>query len=232
MILYAIDPGPEESGVVAVRVGQTPLTFAVCGKMSNHTLLADLERGAFGNSTRLAIEMPQLYRKTPAGSSVLHTAKWVGIFQHAFGLDRSTEVLRSDVVVHLCGGSTYRDEQTGKLRGHGDTSVRAALIERFGPGKDAAIGGTKCKQCKGKGWCGRGQPMCHHCGGTKWEYPPGPLHGVTKDCWSALAVAVTYMDEHQCATRLQQSGATPKIQPVAEADCDKGASCDKETRTL
>lgn len=196
MILYAIDPGPEESGVVAIRVGQTPLTFVVCGKMSNESLLMDLERDAYGSQTRLAIEMPQCYGM-PVGRSVLETCEWVGIFRQAFGLDRSTKVYRSDVIIHLCGAKNYRDEQTGKLRGHGDTSVRAALIDRFGPSKGQAIGGTKCKACKGKGWFGSGRPACLQCGGTKWEYPPGPLHGVTKDCWSALAVAVTSMDEHK-----------------------------------
>ncbi len=28
---------------------------------------------------------------------------------------------------------------------------------------------------------------------------PGPLHGVSGDVWSALAVALTYMDQHQPA---------------------------------
>jgi len=48
-----------------------------------------------------------------------------------------------------------------------DANVRAALIERFGPTRAEAIG-TKKK--------------------------PGPLHGIRKDMWSALAVAVTYYD--------------------------------------
>lgn len=47
-----------------------------------------------------------------------------------------------------------------------DANVRAALIDRYG-GKDAAIGKAKTK---------------------------GPLHGVTGDVWSALAVAVAYRE--------------------------------------
>jgi hypothetical protein len=51
-----------------------------------------------------------------------------------------------------------------------DTNVRAALIDRFGGvgGKAAAIG---------------------------LKASPGPLYGVSKDVWAALAVAVTYSDK-------------------------------------
>src|SRR4029077_6631736 len=50
-----------------------------------------------------------------------------------------------------------------------DANVRAALIDRFGGagGKAAAIG---------------------------LKASPGPLYGIAKDVWSALAIAVTYSD--------------------------------------
>ena len=47
-----------------------------------------------------------------------------------------------------------------------DASVRQALIDRYG-GKEKAIGKKKA---------------------------PGPLYGVTKDVWSALAVAIVWQD--------------------------------------
>ncbi len=47
-----------------------------------------------------------------------------------------------------------------------DSQIRNALIDRWG-GKDVAIGNKKA---------------------------PGPLFGVTADCWQALAAAVTYAD--------------------------------------
>jgi|SRR5882762_1160002 len=50
-----------------------------------------------------------------------------------------------------------------------DSNVRAALIEKYG-GKRAAIGNAKEK---------------------------GPLHGVTGDVWSALAVAITYRERSE-----------------------------------
>ena len=48
-----------------------------------------------------------------------------------------------------------------------DANVRQALIDRYGPGKALAIG---------------------------LKATPGPLYGLSGDCWSALAVAVTAAD--------------------------------------
>ncbi len=50
-----------------------------------------------------------------------------------------------------------------------DSNIRQGLINRFGGSKKIAVGTKKA---------------------------PGPLYGVTKDIWSALAVAITY-DEMQ-----------------------------------
>ena len=54
----------------------------------------------------------------------------------------------------------------GDLRAK-DANIRQALIDLFGPGKERAIGKKKT---------------------------PGPLYGIRKHEWSALAVAVTYHD--------------------------------------
>lgn len=48
-----------------------------------------------------------------------------------------------------------------------DANIRQALIDRFGPSKAEAIGIKK---------------------------RPGPLYGISADCWSALAVAITWLD--------------------------------------
>ena len=48
-----------------------------------------------------------------------------------------------------------------------DANIRQALIDRYGPGKAVAIG---------------------------LKATPGPLYGLSRDCWSALAVAVTAAD--------------------------------------
>jgi hypothetical protein len=59
----------------------------------------------------------------------------------------------------------------------GDPNVRAALVDRFG-GKDQAIGKKKT---------------------------PGPLHGVSKHAWPALALAVAWAD----GTRPSRSSLEP-----------------------
>jgi Holliday junction resolvasome RuvABC endonuclease subunit len=52
-----------------------------------------------------------------------------------------------------------------------DSNIRAALLERWG-GKAAAVGSKAA---------------------------PGPLYGITKDVWSALAIAVTHADQEGIA---------------------------------
>jgi len=52
-----------------------------------------------------------------------------------------------------------------------DSNIRAALIDRFG-GKQKAIGNKK---------------------------NPGPLYGVAKDMWAALAIAVYFQDQQKVA---------------------------------
>jgi hypothetical protein len=49
-----------------------------------------------------------------------------------------------------------------------DGNIRQALLDRFGPGKAIACGTKK---------------------------QPGPLYGVSKDVWQALALAVTWSDQ-------------------------------------
>jgi hypothetical protein len=55
----------------------------------------------------------------------------------------------------------------GKVRGAGDKDVREALMKRYGGSKSTAVG-VKAK--------------------------PGPLYGIKKDIWAALAVGVAYRD--------------------------------------
>ncbi len=98
---------------------------------------------------RMAIEMMEGYGMR-VGKEVFRTCIWTGRFiQAALGeyiAMTVSEVLRSDIKIHLCG--TKRAD---------DSAVRQALIDKYGPK------------------------------GTKEA--PGPLHGITGHCWSALAVA-------------------------------------------
>ena len=72
-------------------------------------------------------------------------------------------VYRHEVKLHLCGSARAKD-----------ANVRQALIDRFGPGKELAIGRKAA---------------------------PGPLYGMTGDCWAALGVAVTDADQRAAVLR-------------------------------
>jgi hypothetical protein len=122
---------------------------------------------------------------------------WAGRFMQAwdnrhggdkFGINAPEQVFRMSVKMHICGKSTAND-----------SNIRQALIDLWG-GEAKAIGGKRCRKCKGKQWTGRDHTPCDCAGG--WQHPPGPLKGITEDCWSALAIARTYWDQ------LHQSRAT------------------------
>jgi hypothetical protein len=105
----------------------------------------------------VVIERIQSYGMA-VGEEVFETVFWTGRFAEAavargYGLAR---LGRLKVKTTLCHDSRARD-----------ANIRAELINRFGPGKEKAIG-------------------------TKRQ--PGPLYGVSGDVWSALAVAVAWAD--------------------------------------
>jgi hypothetical protein len=117
-------------------------------KMPNTALLAHL---AQFDAHMLAVEMFSSYGM-PVGAEVFEACVWVGRFIERWGGEYRL-IYRTDVKLHL----------TNQRRAK-DANVRQALIDRYGPGKDRAIGR---------------------------KASPGPLYGLTGDCWSALAVAVT-----------------------------------------
>ncbi len=102
--------------------------------------------------------------------ALLESVFWLGRFTEALGgsVDRIT---RREVTTHLLGrGWASRKGTQGFVkRPSTDSLVRAALIQRYGPLEADAIGKASA---------------------------PGPLHGITGDMWSALAVAVTYADRN------------------------------------
>jgi hypothetical protein len=149
-MIFAIDPGPEESAFVFYA----DCTLGSFGKVPNVELLEMIHKHKFDITDTLVLEMIASYGM-PVGSEVFETCVWIGRFSEAWGpgVDR---VYRQQVKLHLCGQARAKD-----------ANIRQALIDRFGPGKERAIGNKKA---------------------------PGPLYGVTADVWAALAVAVTYAD--------------------------------------
>lgn len=148
-MLLAIDPGPVRSAWLAYRDG-VPDGFGIADNDHVLWLVGKSPADSF------AIEMIASYGM-PVGEEVFSTAVWSGRFIQRWTDTTCTgmvhRVYRRDVKLHLCGSSRAKD-----------ANVRQALIDKFGPGKDKAVG---------------------------LKASPGPLYGVSSHVWSALGVAVT-----------------------------------------
>lgn len=158
MRLLALDPGYERTAWVLYDCDASRLLRF--GIEPNEELAVTILRERLGDppaADALAVEMLACYGM-PVGAEVLETAVWIGRFEAAWGAERRHRVYRRDVKLHLCGQARAKD-----------SNVRQALLDRFGPGRAAAIG-TKAA--------------------------PGPLYGVSADVWAALGVAVTWADAH------------------------------------
>lgn len=147
--IFAIDPGPEQSGWCVYYAG-VPVEFGVHDNSAMRAMVLNQRHHHL-----LAIEMIASYGM-PVGREVFETCVFIGrLIEAHHGAHRL--VYRRDVKMHLCGSGRAKDPH-----------VRQALIDRFGPGKERAIG-TKNAQ--------------------------GPLYGMKSHAWAALAVAVTVGDE-------------------------------------
>ena len=191
-IIMGVDPGPEESAYVWLEIGDfdTPLLeIAEAAIVKNRTIKRHIKRvfrprevgflDYVASNSRLVIESVESYGMA-VGKTVFETCYWIGRFDPTC---RAKLLPRRDVKLHLCGSARAKDG-----------NIRQALIDRFGPGDEKAIGGVKCPKCKGKGWFGAGRPDCPECKGIKWKHPPGPLYSISTPLWSALALAVTFHD--------------------------------------
>jgi hypothetical protein len=152
VIWLAIDPGPELSAYVYYDVESgLPLKWA---KVPN-TLMMDEISWPTTQPDRMVYEMIASYGMS-VGKEVFETCVWIGRFIEcwkAMGYDAPHRRYRRDVKLHLCSSMKAKD-----------TNVRQALIDRYGPGKDKAVGR---------------------------KATPGPLYGMKADCWQALGVAIT-----------------------------------------
>lgn len=150
MIVLAVDPGNTESAYVLYDC--TAGVLIQFGKVPN---ARSRELAAFHSYDHLAVEMIASYGM-PVGAEVFETCVEIGRLIEIATPVPCTLVYRRDVKLHLCGQSRAKDG-----------NVRAAIIDRFGPGKEKAIG-------------------------TKRS--PGLLYGVHSDIWQALAVALCWSD--------------------------------------
>lgn len=149
MSILALDPGYTHSALVRFDAGR-PLQAE---RLGNGELITRL-RAREWLGDLLAVESMVSYGM-PVGREVLDTCVWIGRFIEAWAAQggRFRLVERRAVKLALCHSARATD-----------ANVRAAIIDHYGSGRDAAVG-------------------------TKRQ--PGPLYGIKGDCWSALAVAMT-----------------------------------------
>lgn len=150
MRLLAIDPGPVESAyVIYDTVAKRPVEFA---KLYNSDM-SDVVHDQSGPCRWFAVEMIASYGM-PVGAEVFETCVQIGRFIECWlNVAEPMRVTRQRCKLHLCGSARAKD-----------SNIRQALIDRYGPGKDVAIGR---------------------------KASPGPLYGMAGDCWAALSVAIT-----------------------------------------
>lgn len=151
MRILAIDPGPEKSAWCTYNAETGRVEAATC---DNKTLIEVLEARGVPDDA-VAIEMIASYGMA-VGREVFETCVWIGRYVQALRHRSPSLIYRREVKLHLCGNPRANDG-----------NIRQALIDRFGPGKEKAIGK---------------------------KATPGPLYGIKGDEWAALAVAVTYLD--------------------------------------
>lgn len=147
MAILAIDPGTERSAFVVLNAGGFPVSF---GTVPNIVTINVIDKW---RECTVVVEMVASYGM-PVGREVFETVYWIGRFCQAAG--NHERMYRGQVKDHLC-----------RSRKANDAAIRQALLDRFGPGKEKAIGVKKS---------------------------PGPLYGIKGDEWSALAVAVCAFD--------------------------------------
>ena len=192
--ILAIDPGNMKSGWIIGRDDEEVIGgFDVVsfGVDENKYL-----RGQFKEAvslfqptlTRLVIETPKPRGMPTAGEemeTMIHIGRFIQQWSRLGG--RWSYVFRQDVKLNLCGNNRAKDP-----------NVSQAIKDRFGGEQN----GRKCRVCKGKGWVGRGRPVCTACNGEMWEVPPGPLAGVATHVWAALGVALWFVDVGEVHQRI------------------------------
>lgn len=150
--IVAIDPGSEGSALLELREGRIVEML----HDENAYVLERIHGYRFEHGTlrHLVCEEVTSYGM-PVGREVFQTVFWAGRFCEASTLP-FVLLPRRAVKLHLCASPRAND-----------ATIRQALIDRYGPGRDKAIGTSKAR---------------------------GPLYGLKGDLWSALALAVTYQD--------------------------------------
>jgi len=194
--ILSIDPGPEKSAWIIFKDGVPKVWAWDKNEDIIGTLFYNNRMSPTPYATHLAVEYVYL-RGMKVFQQAIDTVFWAGRFVEAWGGDY-TLIDRRDEKRIICGNQKADN-----------TSIKYSIIDSYFGGKAKAIGGVKCKTCKGKGWRGRDHAACTDCHhkasifpepgiGCGYEVHEGPLHGISgkgsEHIWSALAVGLTYIE--------------------------------------
>ena len=132
-VIFAIDPGNIESGIVFCIYENDEITQVLLHeKITNEKLLDVIEEYRTGRANiEFAIEMVASYGM-PVGRDVFQTCVWIGRFTQAIGAGRVKYIYRKEEKMCLCHSMKAND-----------STIRQALVDRFTPGERNYGKGTK-----------------------------------------------------------------------------------------
>ena len=191
-MLLALDPGPCDTAYVVCDLTPTDgQDDDVCHVVAH---------GFVNNLQVLDDVIPSLIAADgPSGGEVHVVSEMI----QAMGMSVGAEIFETCTWIGrfmqraLMAGATFDRIKRTEIKLHlcgtpraKDTNVRQALIDRFGPGRAVAVGTKKA---------------------------PGPLHGIAGHRWSALAVAVTWLDRRRdCDWRMAGQVTVQAAREVAK----------------
>lgn len=163
--IFAIDPGSERSACIRYWPGSPIQEMSVrrYGWLTAEEVINLLKHAGGLSECHGTIECIQGYHRN-IGSEIIATIEAAAVFRHVWKQQSGNEMARltrPQVAAHLT-----RSAHATK------SNVRAALYEKFGPGRKLAVGSKKER---------------------------GPLYGMTIHELDALAVAVTWHEQNQAA---------------------------------
>ena len=183
--IFSIDPGNTLSAYVILRrQDRQLLAFGKIPNQELRELVNSRHRGGYLHDYCIEYPFP---RGQMASWQLIDTVAGIGRIEQMLDdhhLPPPTRVDRLVVKYHLCQSSTAKD-----------SNIHQALIDLYG-GEEIALAKPKCPACTGRGATGLGKKRgpCSTCNGTG-QIPAGPLFGVSADAWSALAIAITFLED-------------------------------------
>lgn len=153
MICYCVDPGTIQSAIVLLEASDGDVRVREATTILNAAILPRLETAPAG-STLVCEQIAAM--GLPVGNETLQTCWWSGRFFQAWPNGNRHMLTRGAIKLHLTGVARSTD-----------ANVRTTLLDRFGPGRELAIGTTRSR---------------------------GPLYGMKGHEFSALAVGIAWLE--------------------------------------